>query len=545
MIIYTLIITKLYGFLESEVKTISRINTHSIETNTNNFNEYSLIDKSFYELASFYDTIKNVFPGVRLFNFDINNLFNYLNNPITYRKELIKLSNYFYNRNGIVTDCYDTFKSLPILNYSIMWENMQQKTFSSKKKIVDKFIDNIKVKRLARDTIFHVMNDGICVWYNRDNKFIQFLEPDQYIIEYMVNGKWQVLYDLDYIYQQKTNWTIAELDKYIKSQPDEVTLDRYIRYRERRSINDKSIRYVPLDINKTQVFKFRGGRNDAYALPYCIPALASIIHKDLLERTERAVADRVLNQIIIQKVGNIPDAQGKGVMPAPKQLMDGYHENLKGILNGKNNKYNDGSTVAPLTVPGFIELEALKVNMTDSIFPKEIYERIDRDIFYKLGYSQSLSAGGGVHQTFGSATINAEKVSAFIFNIVEQIEDALNEYISNIVQNSQFNPKIRFDRITYLNQDKEFERAESLYLKGKGSLKDYVESSGRSFDHWLAQVRYENEVLKLDEILPVHITSFTATGKNKGGRPESDGTNDNTDKSKTSGGNSIPSPSDE
>lgn len=512
---------------------------------TYTINEASLIDNSFYELASFHDTIKNTFPGMNVFNFNINNLFKYLNNPITFRKELIKLSSYFYNRNGIVTDCYDTFKSLPILNYSLMWENMHQKTFSSKKKVVDKFIENIKVKKLTRDTIFQVLNEGVCVWYNRDDKFIQFLEPDQYLIEFMVGGKWQVFYDLYYIYQYKANWTTPELLEFIRSMPDEVTFDKYMRFADRKGIDDKSLRYVPLDLKKTQVFKFRGGRNDAYVPPYCIPALASIIHKDLLERTESAVADRVLNQMIIQKVGSIPDAQGKGTMPAPPNLMDGYHESLKGLLSGKSNTSNSDSTVAPLTVPDFVTIEALKVNMTDSIFPKETYDRIDRDIFNKLGYSQSLSAGGGVHQTYGSATINAEKVSAFIFNIVEQIEDALNEYIGYIAANTQFNPKIRFDRITYLNQDKEFERAESLYLKGRGSLKDYVESSGRNFNHWLAQVRFENEILKLDEILPVHQTSHTVSkDDNKGGAPQSDSKNDNTDKSRSNDGNSTPSPSD-
>lgn len=481
---------------------------------------------------------------MNIFNFNINNLFKYLNNPISFRKDLIKLSNYFYNKNGIVTDCYDTFKSLPILNFSLSWENMHQKSFTSKKKTVDKFIDDIKVKKLTRDTIFQVLNEGICVWYNRDNKFIQFLEPDQYVCEYMVNGKWQVFYDLNYINQYRANWTIPELLKFIKAMPDEVTLDKYLKYRDKRDINDKSLRYVPLDIKRTQVFKFRGGRNDPYAPPYCIPALASIIHKDLLERTESAVADRILNQIITQSVGGIPDAQGKGTMPAPSELVDHYHKNLKNLLQGKNTSDNNGSTVAPLTIPDFIKIEALKVNMTDSIFPKETYDRIDRDIFNKLGYSQSLSAGGGVHQTYGSATINAEKVSAFIFNIIEQVEDALNEYIGYIASNSQFNPKIRFDRITYLNQDKEFSRAEALYLKGRGSLKDYVESSGRSFDHWLSQVRYENEVLRLDEILPVHNTSFTSSGDNQGGRPTGDGKNDNTDKSRTNNGNSNPSPSD-
>mgnify|MGYP007135336431 CR=1 FL=1 len=504
-------------------------------------NEVQLVDNSFYELASFYDVVKSIFPGAWVYYFDINKFYKWLCNPYHYRKELIKMSSYFYHRDGIVTDCYDTFKSLPILSYSILWDNMQQKSFQSKKKIIDDFIRRINVVKLARDTIFQVMNEGTCVWYNRDNKFIQFLEPEQYVIEFMRNGKWQVYYDLNYIYEYYGKSSMLQIEQVIEAAPDEVTLDKYVRYRNKKT---KEYQYVPLDIKKTQVIKFRGSRNNPYALPYCIPALPSIIHKDLLERTERAVADRIINQIIVQKVGNIPDSTGKGTMPAPPELRTELHNNLKNLLMKKyNGQSGENSSVAPLTIPDFVTLEELKVNV--NIFNKDVYERIDRAIFNKLGYSQSLGSGGGTGQSYGSATINSEKVSSFIFAIIEQVEDGLNEYMSYLVPSGTFNPKIRFSRVTYLNQDKEFERAEALYLKGRGSLKDYVEASGRDFDYFISQARYENEVLKLDEILPVHNTSFTSSGDNQGGRPKDPNSkNDNTDKSKGNGGNMIPSPSD-
>jgi hypothetical protein len=161
-----------------------------------------------------------------------------------------------------------------------------------------------------------------------------------------------------------------------------------------------------------------------------------------------------------------------------------------------------------------------------------------------LGYSVALNSGGGQGQSFGSSTINVEKIYAIIFYLIEDIEEAINEYLSSLISNDNFNPKIRFSRQTILDKDSTFAQAESLYLKGRGSLKDYVEASGRDFDHWYAQVKYENDVLKLDETLPVHQTSYTMTDSGSGGRPQSKAGNDNSAKSQGNNSNSSPSPSD-
>jgi hypothetical protein len=496
----------------------------------------SLIDQSFYELASFAEWIQSFSSGAGLVDVSIKDLLTWLKNPPRYRKQLIKLSKYYYNKEGIVTDVYDLFNVLPILSYSILWENMQQKSFNSKKKTIDTFLNSIKVDRLTRDTIFTVIQEGTCVWYNRKNKYIQFLDNEQIRIEYMVDGKWQVLFDLSYFDSFKLK---DGLEQQINAAPDEVTIGIYNAYKK-----DSSKRYVPLDIKKTQVFKLRGSRNEPFGIPYCIPALSSIIHKDLLEKTEKALADRITNQIIVQKIGNLIGQDGKTSLPVPKELVQQYHNNLKSLLQKKyDSASTDNASTAPLTVPSFVEIQELEINMTT--FPKEIWERIDSDIYKKLGYSQSLNSGGGNGQSFGSSTINVEKIYSIIFYLVKDVEEALNEYMSFLVPSGNFNPKIKFSRATILDKETGFKQAESLYLKGRGSLKHYVESAGYDFDHWLAQVKYENEVLKLDEILPIHITSYTQSGDNSGGRPSnSNPTNDNTAKSQGNGSNDNPSPSD-
>jgi hypothetical protein len=496
----------------------------------------SLFDQSAYELSAFSDVVTQFLSGAGLIDINIKDLLLWLKNPPKYRKQLIQLSKYYYNKDGVVTDVYDLFNVLPVLNYSVLWQNMDTRAFKNYKKTVDGFLKSIKVKKLVRDTIFSVIQEGTCVWYNRDNKYIQFLNNDEIKIDYMVNGKWQVFYDLQYLDQYKTAFSVATAQSLIDAAPDEITMEKYLQYKK----DSSKYRYVPLDMNKTQVFKLRGARNEPYGIPYCIPALASIIHRDLLEKTEKALADRIINQIIIQKISPLTGADGKSSLPVPKETVNLYHNNLKNLLQKKyDSQSSDNASTAPLTVPSIVSIEELKISMTT--FPAEVWERIDRDIFKKLGYSVSLNSGGGNGQSFGSATINVEKIYAIIFYLLEDIENAINEYLDILVPSGNFNPQIKFSRATILDKETGFNQAESLYLKGRGSLKHYVESAGYDFDHWLAQVKYENDILKLDETLPIHGTSYTQSGDGKGGRPQDKNSkNDSTNKSKGNNGNSNP-----
>lgn len=71
-----------------------------------------------------------------------------------HRKQLIKLSKYYYNKEGIVTDIYDLFKTLPILNFSVNLNN-EAIGYKKNKNTVDKFIKTINVKKLARKPYLH------------------------------------------------------------------------------------------------------------------------------------------------------------------------------------------------------------------------------------------------------------------------------------------------------------------------------------------------------------------------------------------------------
>lgn len=501
-----------------------------IEQMQNELAQRALNEVTAKELCSFGDYVKSSYSsGASVSDVKLTDLYNWLRNPQKYLQQLVTLSKYYYAKDGIITDVYDMFKTLPILNSSVMWENMQMKKFAQYKKQADIFLKNINPKKLARDTIFSVIEDGFCVWYNRQNKYIQFLDYDSVKINTMVNGKWQVKFDLAVFDRVKNN--VALLEEIIESAPEEVTLADYNAYKK-----DRNKRYKPLDVNRTQVFKLRGDRNTPTGIPYAVGAFSSIIHKDLLEKTEKVLADRIINQILIQKVGYIGGKDGK---PPTKEQIQNYHSALKQLLQSKDSSTNsDQVGTAPLTVPEWVTIEELAIKM--NVFEKEVYERIDRNIYQKLGYSPALSIGGGEGASFGAGTINTEKIFSIIHFLLEDIEDAITDYLNQIVPSNNFNPSIRFSRSTLIDKEIQVKHNKELYLEGRGSLRFWVESVGHNFDHWLSQVKYENEVLKLDEVLVVHPTSYTKSAEDDpGGRPTDPKTKDG------NGSNNIPSPSDE
>jgi hypothetical protein len=85
--------------------------------------------------------------------------------------------------------------------------------------------------------------------------------------------------------------------------------------------------------------------------------------------------------------------------------------------------------------------------------------------------------------------------------------------------------------------------AKELYLQGKGSLSLWASACGVSPDVFFALL--DQEIDDNVEAYPVHMTSFTMSGKQNGaGRPTDDKSNNpNTLQSKSNNSNDMPKPS--
>ena len=102
----------------------------------------------------------------------------------------------------------------------------------------------------------------------------------------------------------------------------------------------------------------------------------------------------------------------------------------------------------------------------------------------------------------------------------------------------------RYLKTTYANRDVMVGFAKDLYLQGKGSLSLWASACGVSPDVFFALLDQEMDD-DIENRYPVHMTSFTATGKQEGaGRPTDDKSNNpNTLQSKSNNSNDMPKPS--
>lgn len=520
-------------------------NTQLNDTSTNSNSQE-------YELNARNDFVLVHSNSLSTPTFSVNEINNWLRNPIVFHNQLRKVSKYYYNKNGIIKEVYNLYRDLPTLNYTVMYNNRNLKKIETYEKNVNAFLNNIDVKQLVKDTLFSLPMNGTVVWYKRNNSYIQLLDLEYLRFSKQINGEFVPEFDMQWLDRlsplSNVQYTNTDLYLFIESLPDEITIEAYKNYKK-----DSTKRFVQLNPDNVCVFKINAERNQALGLPLSIPAIPHILHLELLERSEESLAQRVIQQIILQKVSS-PDGKNGGTRPPSKQQIDYYHNNLKGLLQKTGDTTSGGS--APLTVPDWVDIKPLEVNITT--FPKEIYERIINEILLAMGCSSSLINGAGQNANFSSASVNVEKVYRNIYSIIDQVEKGLNKFLNQIVSTKNVTPSIKFNRDTFLNKKDQFDMAKALYLEARGSLKALLESAGFDFQAYIDQCEYENKVLDLDNLdkFPIHPTSYTIRGVDDGGttdangnptgRPAKTGTDmtDSTAKSKANNANSNPSPSD-
>jgi hypothetical protein len=495
-------------------------------------------ENQLYELAALTDFITQYGSGSSLYDIKLSDLYSYLRNPYKNIKNIRKASKYLTNKHGILKDVLKTMRSLPTLNFHLAWSSYDNPKQIQKyeKKVLD-FIESINVKKMVRDGLYEVGEVGTIVTCLRNNKYVQFLDLDDLRINRQRNGKWVVEFDLQSIKANAVN--TQDVLAIIESLPDEVTIQKYNDYRKK----GESVRYV--ELSNCHVITIDGNRNFPFGLPLSLGAWASLIQKEIINRVERSVSDRLIKQILILYAGNIGgDKNGK---PAPKPLIEGYFKQVSDLILKKDQALNDASNseisgTGVIALPDFFKLEGLKVDV--SMFTKDLYNKIDNEIFMNLGISPALVYGGG-DTNFSVAQVNSEKFFRYIFTLLEAFEDVINDYIKQLLP-SNLSCKFFFEKTTILDRDKYIDKCKEFYLQ-TGVFIPWAESLFQVPYHYIVGMKqYQDKILKLDEIINPPLNAHTTSGDQlKGaGRPETDAPTANTDKSKTNGGNSLPSPSD-
>lgn len=493
--------------------------------------------RQWLELASLSDYYTTYGQGASLNDIRLEDLYAYLQNPYSNIKKIRQSSKYLTNKNGILKETVKTFKTLPTLDYMLSWsEDSDEKKIRRYEKRIEDFLDDIDVVDFVKSGLQELADVGTIVTCLRKQKYIQFLDLDDLRINRMRNGKWVVEYDLQSVRQTgRSEYNTAQI---IESLPDDVTIQKYNLYRAK----GEDYRFV--ELSNCDVISLDAPRNIPFGLPLTFGAWAAVLQKEMINRVERSVADRLIKQIFILKAGFIDKEKTKMV---PKEAITAYFNEISRVLikkESKNSKlHQDSSGTGLISLLQGLELESLDVNT--EMFKKELYEKIDNDIYQSLGVSPQLLWGGGTSGNFSGAEMNNQKFISSIFDSVRKFERVLNGYIKQLLPNN-LKCKFTFFKTTINDRQKSTDKFKEIYMQ-TGIAKYWLESAtGLNYRDVLRQARFEKAELEIEDILYPPKNAYTSSSKDSdGGRPENnEPTNPNTIRSKNNGGNKAPSPSD-
>lgn len=517
--------------------------------NTKNINET-------FEFNSYW-TLDSIFDP--LFACGVYDYFNkdeikcVLRNPISNHNTAIRLSEFVYTKNGIVSNSIDYMTSLPCLDRIVISKNKRSsKTIRASKDLMKSTLDAINDKQFIRDALFTEMLDGIAFYYFdvRQKNFDRSKFMSDYDVENIIeinevginasiitlpwrytkivgkkNGRYVLAFNLRYF----DDFTGENRDRKLRKYPKEI-VDAY-NTRKSGSIGGD---WVVLDNDKTMCRKIKCKDTEPWGRSLVIAALEDVLYKDYFTDTKRNVLDEINNKVIYQ---TFPEGKDKGSCALTKQQQENQHAAVKQAVMNKNSR----GGISFFSVAAGTKIDDIDVS-TD-IFDDSNESNLNSQISVDLGICASL-IGAMETGSFAAGTNNLEMINAQLYSWVYEWQKELNHVINkNIIQNDKAKIEVYYFPTSFVNRKSFFDSMKSLYDVG-GSLSFLIASAGVDVDAYLAVLDSEIAEGYFSKYLP-HLTSSTISKDDKvTGRPTTDTPTDNTIKSQNNNGNALPSPSD-
>lgn len=508
-----------------------------------------------YELNSMWSNVswQPYIQGCGLLDlgYNICDIQRIIKDPMTYNTEARALSRAIYSANGIVTNVVDYMVALPVLNPVIVPHGENAGKKKKNKQAVREVWRSIRGEEVVRDGIRCSLIEGVYFGYletierplSKDTSMDDWsvaniievnengvraamisLNPDYTRIVGIKDGTYKLAFDLSF-FDERTH------------EPAEVLLRQYPK-EIRKKYDDwhkgKGKQWAVLDTDHTVAVKYRAKRSEPYGRPLALAAIDDILYDAADTKAKRAALDEAGNRIYWQE---FPQGAQKGQSALTGPQQKEQHETVKNALQKKG---NSNSVTTFFSVAAGTNINALKPDV--SILEDDADNSNRKKISQSLGFAGSLLTGEGT-SSFSSQENNLQLITSQIFEIIGMLMTELNKVINRcVIKNPKYRTEIQFLPITYCNRKQFVEFTKDLYLQGKGSLSLWASSVGIDPDAFFDMLdeELENDV---ENVYPVHKTSFTYSSNSEGGRPvNEDTTNPKTLNNRANDSNGTPHP---
>lgn len=476
-----------------------------------------------------------------------------LRDPIGNHDTAIRLSNFVYTKNGIVSNSVDYMTALPCLDRILISKNKRNtKTVQANKALMKSTLEKIDDKQFIRNALFTCMLDGIAFFYFETKK--KNYDKSKFMTDYDVeniveinevginatiislpwrytkivgkkNGRYVLAFNLRYF----DDYTGEKLERKLRKYPEEIV----------KAYNSRNARatggdWVVLDNDHTMCRKIKCKDSEPWGRSLIIAALADVLYKDYFTDTKRNVLDEINNKIIYQ---TFPEGKDKGTSSLTEKQQEQQHATVRQAVMNKNSR----GGISFFSVAAGTKLDSIDVS-TD-IFDSKNESDLNDQISLDLGISSAL-IGAMTTGNYGASQSNLEMITAQLYTWVNEWQNELNHVINkNIIQNDKNKVEVYYFPTSFVNRKNFFEMMKGLYDVG-GSLSFLIASTGVDPDAYYSVLDEEIDNKIYEKYLP-HLTSSTISKDDDvTGRPKTDTPTDNTVRSRDNNGNEIPSPSD-
>ena len=476
-----------------------------------------------------------------------------LRNPIINHETAIRLSEFVYGKNGIVSNSIDYMTALLTLDRIVTCKNKTQKAKLCKD-LMKSTLETIDDKAFIRDALFTEMLDGIAFYYFETTQ--KTVDKRKFMSDYDVeniveindfglnasiitlpwqytkivgkkNGRFVLAFNLRYF----DDFTGEDLDRKLRKYPKEIVDG----YRQKNNTVNGNGDWLVLNPDRTMCRKIKCKNVEAWGRSLIIAALEDVLYKDYFTDTKRNVLDEVNNRVLYEVFPE--NKQGTGSSLTKKQQED-QHNAVKQAVLQKNNR----GGLSFMSLAAGTKLDSIDVS-TD-IFDDKNEPELNNDIAVDLGICASL-IGAMSTGTFAGGQQNLEMITAQLYTRACEWKNELVHVINkNIIKDARNKVDIYYFPTSFVNRKEFFGMMKDLYTSASGSMTFLIASTGVDPDIYYDVLDSEIEEGVYEKYLP-HLTSATISkDDNVGGRPKSDNPSENTVKSQMNNGNAIPSPSD-
>jgi hypothetical protein len=407
-------------------------------------------------------------------------------------KSLRTISNYFFNVSGEYRRILHHFSSLLTFDYLVV-PRIYDSEFNSKyengfKKVL-KYTDNANIKETNRFIAFITLLDGVFYGYERqsnDKVVLQQLPYEYCRSKFKINENHAVEFNLRFFDMYKDTEQKLEI---FSAFPAEF-FDAYLEYK-----NGNSSEWTLLDPNFARCHKLTENLT-----PYFSTVFPELINLREYKELDIAKDKMDLYRLIVQK---LPLDKNSGLPLLKLEEGQALHSNAKRMIS------QEGIDV--LTTP--LEVDSINLQEKGQSLRDNI-ARANNVVFDTVGSSKILFNSGAEGGSIGlSSSIKVDE--SLMFTLLDQSKLWYENRFTSIVKDRSFYFEILFPTITIFNRKEMYDLFKESATLGYPKLMPLT-ALGIKQTTFMSLLKFENEYLKLDEVMKPLMTSYTQTDKSAG-----------------------------